>query len=61
MPGEEGRRKLNLKALFAAFDVPFDEASSKEVFARVVERLEQKEGEAEGAGAFRPGPLEPMR
>ncbi len=35
--------KPNLKALFEVFEVPWDEAKSKEVFAKVMAKLEERE------------------
>lgn len=40
-----GRRELNLKALFDAFDLAWeDEQDSREVLQRALEHLEKKEG-----------------
>jgi predicted nucleic acid-binding protein len=36
-------RQLDLRALFAAFDIPYDEDESREVFARTMARLEARD------------------
>jgi hypothetical protein len=40
---EGGRKQLDLKAFFEAFDIPWDE-QSPEVFEKMMERLEEREG-----------------
>jgi hypothetical protein len=40
---ESGTQKLNLKALFDAFEVPWDEEKSREVFAKVMAKLEERD------------------
>jgi hypothetical protein len=40
---ELGNREINLRALFAAFDIPYDEERSRDIFARTMARLEDKD------------------
>lgn len=41
--GQEGRREINLRALFAAFDVVWDEAHSREIYDRTLAALEERD------------------
>jgi hypothetical protein len=43
--GNQGQRELNLRALFAAFDIPWDEEKSHEIFEGMLTRLEEREGD----------------
>lgn len=43
--GQGGKRELNLRALFAAFDVPWDGERSREIFERTMARLEERDRE----------------
>lgn len=41
--GQQGEKEINLKALFAAFDIPWDDERSPQIFQRTLAQLEQAE------------------
>lgn len=45
---ERGSREINLRALFAAFDIPYDEERSREIFARTMAKLEEDDRRGKG-------------
>jgi hypothetical protein len=50
--GEDGRRALNVRVLFAALDLPWDE-QAPQLFQQAMQRLVQKDG---GEGEAEPAP-----